>query len=235
MHDCRNIKVGKSNLLIAALAWLLTMTSTGSFAAVGCPDLAAFPYNGCIVDNVRPGGFPHFNQTVNVRRVYLEVIDWTIITAWTDKKTSRSSSLYVTPTDILDITRTKFKLRAKIDANGVVTGKVKIRGKIDELGIKKRRTLMTARFSGEWGMNEIGDLVGFNTSHIVCHNAINNYLGNGGCTENESVYLSLLESVITDRRIVRTEGVAVTTVPVPSAVWLFGSGLLGLIGIARRK
>jgi hypothetical protein len=24
-------------------------------------------------------------------------------------------------------------------------------------------------------------------------------------------------------------------VPVPAAVWLFGSGLLGLIGVARRK
>ena len=27
----------------------------------------------------------------------------------------------------------------------------------------------------------------------------------------------------------------VTTVPLPAAVWLFGSGLLGLVGIARRK
>jgi hypothetical protein len=27
----------------------------------------------------------------------------------------------------------------------------------------------------------------------------------------------------------------VTAVPVPAAIWLFGSGLLGLIGIARRK
>ncbi len=27
----------------------------------------------------------------------------------------------------------------------------------------------------------------------------------------------------------------VSTVPVPAAVWLFGSGLLGLIGVARRK
>jgi len=26
-----------------------------------------------------------------------------------------------------------------------------------------------------------------------------------------------------------------TVVPVPAAVWLFGSGLLGLIGIARRN
>ena len=30
-----------------------------------------------------------------------------------------------------------------------------------------------------------------------------------------------------------TEGIAV--VPVPAAVWLFGSGILGLIGVARRK
>lgn len=28
---------------------------------------------------------------------------------------------------------------------------------------------------------------------------------------------------------------AVTVVPIPAAVWLFGSGLLGLIGMARRK
>ena len=27
----------------------------------------------------------------------------------------------------------------------------------------------------------------------------------------------------------------VATVPVPAAVWLFGSGLLGLVGVARRK
>jgi hypothetical protein len=27
----------------------------------------------------------------------------------------------------------------------------------------------------------------------------------------------------------------VVVVPVPAAVWLFGSGLLGLVGIARRK
>jgi len=30
-------------------------------------------------------------------------------------------------------------------------------------------------------------------------------------------------------------GVAVSTVPLPGAAWLFGSGLLGLIGVARRK
>ena len=28
---------------------------------------------------------------------------------------------------------------------------------------------------------------------------------------------------------------AAPVIPIPAAVWLFGSGLLGLIGIARRK
>ena len=31
------------------------------------------------------------------------------------------------------------------------------------------------------------------------------------------------------------EGLAPSVVPVPAAVWLFGSGLLGLVGVARRK
>jgi hypothetical protein len=34
---------------------------------------------------------------------------------------------------------------------------------------------------------------------------------------------------------VHSGDVGATTVPVPAAVWLFGSGLLGLIGVARRK
>jgi hypothetical protein len=32
-----------------------------------------------------------------------------------------------------------------------------------------------------------------------------------------------------------TIGGNISTVPVPAAAWLFGSGLLGLVGIARRK
>ncbi|MFC1773858.1 VPLPA-CTERM sorting domain-containing protein [Pseudomonadota bacterium] len=30
-------------------------------------------------------------------------------------------------------------------------------------------------------------------------------------------------------------GVVASAVPVPASIWLFGSGLLGLIGIAKRK
>jgi hypothetical protein len=32
-----------------------------------------------------------------------------------------------------------------------------------------------------------------------------------------------------------TAAPAPAPVPVPAAVWLFGSGLLGLVGVARRK
>jgi len=39
---------------------------------------------------------------------------------------------------------------------------------------------------------------------------------------------------VVDCQIVATLD-SLTTVPVPAAAWLFGSGLLGLVGIARRK
>jgi hypothetical protein len=42
-----------------------------------------------------------------------------------------------------------------------------------------------------------------------------------------------------DRGIFQMNGyitdVVTTVIPVPPALWLFGSGLLGLVGIARRK
>ena len=45
-------------------------------------------------------------------------------------------------------------------------------------------------------------------------------------------------STLTDTTVWSNRPIAsfsVTTVPIPAAVWLFGSGLLGLIGVARRK
>ena len=37
------------------------------------------------------------------------------------------------------------------------------------------------------------------------------------------------------RMIAGIDNCRASVVPVPAAVWLFGSGLLGLIGVARRK
>ena len=42
-------------------------------------------------------------------------------------------------------------------------------------------------------------------------------------------------STLTNGSITDTVIVNISAVPAPAAVWLFGSGLLGLIGIARRK
>jgi hypothetical protein len=38
-----------------------------------------------------------------------------------------------------------------------------------------------------------------------------------------------------DLNIVSAAGAPTSPIPIPSAVWLFGTGLIGLIGIARRK
>lgn len=40
---------------------------------------------------------------------------------------------------------------------------------------------------------------------------------------------------VEDSGIVATGTIGASVVPVPAAIWLFGSGLIGLIGIARRK
>jgi hypothetical protein len=40
---------------------------------------------------------------------------------------------------------------------------------------------------------------------------------------------------LVDGDIVALENDSITVVPVPPALWLFGSGLLGLVGMARRK
>ena len=48
--------------------------------------------------------------------------------------------------------------------------------------------------------------------------------GDGDCSSFQSPFVFLTAGNITG-----------TVVPVPAAVWLFGSGLLGLVGMARRK
>ena len=52
----------------------------------------------------------------------------------------------------------------------------------------------------------------------------------------DSKYMSIrLKDTNNDFHFLRWSVDSVTTVPVPAALWLFGSGLLGLIGVARRK
>ena len=63
----------------------------------------------------------------------------------------------------------------------------------------------------------------------------------GNATKNSSSFASLgftpgsYVSTLTNGSNVDTVTVNIGAVPVPAAVWLFGSGLLGLVGMAKRK
>jgi hypothetical protein len=107
-----------------------------------------------------------------------------------------------------------------------------ISGNIDLL--KTSGLLMSANLTGVYG--EDGKLVGFNTKDIWCADAINTAIGGSGCTKAEVVYFSLDGTLdLNAKNSQKLYGTAYTSVPLPATVWLFGSGLLGLVGVSRRK
>jgi len=131
--------------------------------------------------------------------------------------------------------------------NGTIT----IEG-IDPLGDpNKRVTLVTAAYDASgWGFawdfdfdtaNGF-DLFGVDTTGISCISTWD------FCTTNESFYVAgdfgtglgglMYGAIDAQIKVDGSEGggaTSVTTLPVPAAVWLFGSGLLGLVVIAKRK
>lgn len=56
----------------------------------------------------------------------------------------------------------------------------------------------------------------------------------GGSLMSELIQGGRIEGIYSDIGMVAKLG-QVVVVPVPAAIWLFGSGLLGLVGVARRK
>jgi hypothetical protein len=209
---------------------LMTLYSTPGFAiTIGCPDLDAYPMNGCELPGLVKGSFPFFYQQVNVRYAQKKRSGNFVFKA--NSRRSPDSFLYVDPEDLLSIVRTHFKFKAKV-IDGVASGRVTIKGRIDKLGI--RGSLMTAELEGSWAAD--GTLIGFNTKNIQCNAAINAYLGGDGCTKAEVIYLNLLDAVgpDADARRIRTSGTAMTSVPLPAAAWLFGAGLIGLAAGALR-
>ena len=217
------------NLVLVCLLGASFIFSSNSLAAT-CPDPSAYPFNDCSLPGLVRGSFPYFEQGMALR--YKANKHGFRINAKYDKDSFLSSFL-VDPDDILEITKTRFKFKARVK-DGIAYGSIKISGVIDDLGITRRSTLMTADLSGPWAMDETGTLLGFNTMNIVCHGNIDSYVL-GGCTQNEVIYLALQDAITSSTRALKTTGVALTSVPLPPAAWLFGTGLLGLVGMARRK
>ncbi len=142
-----------------------------------------------------------------------------------------SKSSFISASQKYGIKSTSYLLTANFDNSGAFTsGSVSINGKFN--GSRTSELLMTADLTS-FAKSANGAMWGFNTNNIWCNAAID--AAAGGCTMSEVVYLSLNSSQKSLNKSWKTTGVALTSVPVPAAAWLFGSGLLGLNSLARRK
>ncbi len=120
-----------------------------------------------------------------------------------------------------------YLLHADFDNSGnFLSGTVNIFGAISDMGINSTSLLATMDLVD---FAFTGSLIGFNTDNLVC--PLFDF-----CTTSESVYLTDFGGGFDiNKKFWRVDGLAVTTVPVPAAAWLFGSALLGLVGLRRRR
>jgi hypothetical protein len=125
----------------------------------------------------------------------------------------------------------KYTLTASFDDDGsFLSGSVSISGMMAQVGITRPNTLLMSADLTSANLVDDPYLWGFNTTNIWCSPEL--LLE---CTMSESVYVALSNAFSGDfGRNFMSMGIAITTVPVPAAIWLFGSAL-GLLGWARRR
>jgi hypothetical protein len=233
--------------VFASVLGFFTLGSISGFASTLTAGQYALP-------GIGPSSLPAFETPVRVS--YLKNSTGSTLKAKFNTMPGFSNLVY--PSQTFSVRNTKYTLTAVFDKNNAFqSGTVQIRGKIPGLvnghGVQ---TLMTADLAA-FASNTLGDLLGFNTDNIICHPDINAY---SQCTTSETVYLALKKGIFDDHffdkdyghgkkdwkesngeerwkksRKFITSGVAITSIPVPAAAWLFGSGLMGLAAVARRK
>ena len=126
----------------------------------------------------------------------------------------------------------KFKLTAKFDkAGNFSSGDMTIQGAIPDLGITDKNTLLMSADLTSFGWDG-QKTVGFNTTNIICDAGLGVH-----CTNSESMILVLDELFGGDvnGKYNKVTGYALTSVPLPAAVWLFGTGLGLIIGMTARR
>ena len=198
-------------------AVLVTLASVLIIALFG--NTSAFAFS---LPNITPSGSPAFTNNVRV-----QMNPHGRLRMWAHNQTFSLD----TGSDFMVGTRGTYKLNAYFSDDGIFErGDVFLRGKIEQLGIStKKIDLMSATLTSA---NIVDDpyLLGFNTTDIWCAPELML-----NCTESESVYVALSKAFSGEiGRNFMANGIAVTTVPVPAAVWLFGSSL-GLLGWVRRR
>lgn len=210
-------------LACVSLVGSLALGSMSSFATVS---MGGQSYNG--LPGIVPPSLPAFGTSVYVN--FIKGSTYSTLTATFNKDIKFSVLAY--PNKIFKVEDTKYTLSAKYSSSGVFqSGNVKVEGQISGLGINSFSTLMTADLTA-FAKNSSGTVYGFNTKNIVCNPKINAY---APCTTGESIYLALSTAQQSLTKSWSTKGIALTSVPIPAAAWLFGSGLIGLAGVARRK
>ena len=202
--------------LVSVLAAALPLFWSGG-ASAGIP-------SGYELPNIAPSGYPNFENAVAIKYQRADNVSnkLTAVIKNTTGTFNLNGSSY-------DVNNLSYKLRANFTNSGspsFIDGTVRINGNIEGLGANG--VLFKANLSD---FNSTSSLIGFNTNITFCDPGIAVY-----CTTNESVYLhSFGGGFSTSLKKFREDGTALTTIPVPAAVWLFGSGLLGLVSIAKRK
>ena len=129
----------------------------------------------------------------------------------------------------------KFNFSATFNKNTGIfdSGSMSIQGTIPGLGITDKMTVLMSADLSSFGYLPNSSLLGFNTSNIICDPGLG-----VTCTTAESVFFDLGMSwgaTFDPLSHINTTAIATTSVPLPAAVWLFGTGL-GFMGtIARRR
>lgn len=228
------IKTIKS-ITIAGVMSVLVFGSTSSFAySTSCPDSEAYPMNGCVLPGLVNGSFPYVENAVSVdyNGKKLDKKGYFDIKAKSIKKSV--GTLAVGQSEQYDIEKFNYKLKARAYEDGTAEGGLKIKGKIDGQKVKITADLNPEKKTlGVWDSSEDGTLWGFNTYNIQCK-GLEGYVN---CTKNEVVFLNLLSAIgpASGFPKISTAGTVVTSVPLPAAAWLLGSGLLALITVSRRR
>jgi len=203
-----------ASLAGTCLLLLTTVFSSGAFA-IGIP--------GSVVP---PSGEPFMFNSVKVRANNGK---WSITS-----NTGNDPFQLWDGSTLYNGTGSKYTLNVDFNKNtgAFIGGTLEISGQVAALGINTKTTLVTADITAyDFDALYNNKLIGFATDNIDC------YAGLGfTCTTSESIWITLASAYGGDPTArFKNTGTAITTLPLPAAAWLFGSGLVFLAATGRRR